>query len=607
MYKLLYIKLLLLVFTLPNLVKGEIPVDSVLTSIHFQVRDITMSHENYDKAYELVDSALIIGYANGKYQKLSTIVGNYSVILERDGRLTEAKSALNKIMKYHDQMDSLFFGILLSKRGIIYLRENNTDSAKLDLQYSIEVLQTSKVKVLLADSYYNLAEINHNENDLYEATVNLFKASKIFYDINLNNAGNECLNHISIIYRDIELYEESLKILYELKARIKGKEILGVLTSILDTYDNIEDEKNELLILREFEGAYIQYYDSLSSVSQFVVDNRILTYYLSKDKISEAKVYNEKILQNNYFQTRETKTCNNIAQLFYYYVKTGDKNMVNQLLDKYIILNSENCKRKNLHQYYLYAKLLEDQNMVNELLLESVKYNNDENRKINSNKMAYMYAKFESEKKEQEIKLQEAEIEILKEKDTNKTRLIWFSIIGGLGLGIFLFLRVRMYRLQKNALQNKNKLVESEKKFLNVQLQTKEKALTDFAHHLSQKNEALEELREKVQIGLDKELHKEEILSLFSQDRIQEENWNDLQSRFSKVHASFFEKLKQKYPQLSVADEKLCVLIKLGMSSKEIANILLISPKSIDQKKYRLKKKIDGDSVLSITELLMNL
>jgi len=59
------------------------------------------------------------------------------------------------------------------------------------------------------------------------------------------------------------------------------------------------------------------------------------------------------------------------------------------------------------------------------------------------------------------------------------------------------------------------------------------------------------------------------------------------------VYADFSNKLIQKFPNLSVQERRLMVLLRIGFSSKEIAPILNISVKSVEISRYRLRKKLN--------------
>ena len=54
----------------------------------------------------------------------------------------------------------------------------------------------------------------------------------------------------------------------------------------------------------------------------------------------------------------------------------------------------------------------------------------------------------------------------------------------------------------------------------------------------------------------------------------------------------FINKLKKRYPKLTVYDLRLCTYLKANLSTKEIATILNITPDSAKKAKHRLRKKL---------------
>ena len=59
------------------------------------------------------------------------------------------------------------------------------------------------------------------------------------------------------------------------------------------------------------------------------------------------------------------------------------------------------------------------------------------------------------------------------------------------------------------------------------------------------------------------------------------------------LHQDFFKKLKDKFPGLSNNDLRLCAYLKIGLNSKEIADILNIQPSSAYISRSRLRKKLN--------------
>lgn len=71
-----------------------------------------------------------------------------------------------------------------------------------------------------------------------------------------------------------------------------------------------------------------------------------------------------------------------------------------------------------------------------------------------------------------------------------------------------------------------------------------------------------------------------------------EERWEDFEIYFERVNTGFMKNLQKKYPDLSLTEKKLCVFLRLGMTTKEIANIQHISFRAVEQARYRLRKKL---------------
>ena len=69
--------------------------------------------------------------------------------------------------------------------------------------------------------------------------------------------------------------------------------------------------------------------------------------------------------------------------------------------------------------------------------------------------------------------------------------------------------------------------------------------------------------------------------------------WEEFEARFVQINNSFYEALNKKHDNLSRNELKLCALIKLNFSSKEMADILGVSADSINKARYRLRKKLN--------------
>ena len=80
-------------------------------------------------------------------------------------------------------------------------------------------------------------------------------------------------------------------------------------------------------------------------------------------------------------------------------------------------------------------------------------------------------------------------------------------------------------------------------------------------------------------------------------------NWVVSENYFNCIYDGLLDRLKDRYPSLSKTDLRICVYIKLNLSTKEIADLMNISPKSVEMARYRLRKKLGlgpGDDISSV-------
>ncbi len=87
----------------------------------------------------------------------------------------------------------------------------------------------------------------------------------------------------------------------------------------------------------------------------------------------------------------------------------------------------------------------------------------------------------------------------------------------------------------------------------------------------------------------------------------EEELWDDFKVQFEKIRPEFFNKLKRVAPDLSVNDLKHCTYVVSNLKSKEVAQLINVSPRSVETTRYRIKKKIGLEKDDSLYDLLSKL
>ena len=125
----------------------------------------------------------------------------------------------------------------------------------------------------------------------------------------------------------------------------------------------------------------------------------------------------------------------------------------------------------------------------------------------------------------------------------------------------------------------KNELIEAVKKELKLVKQQGEKVET---------KRALEKIVKEIDIKL----------------RLQED-WEQFEYHFNKVHEDFLTRLRDDYTDLSPNEQKLCTFLRLNLNTKEIANLLSISVRGVEVARYRLRKKLGLEQGANLSKFIL--
>ena len=85
------------------------------------------------------------------------------------------------------------------------------------------------------------------------------------------------------------------------------------------------------------------------------------------------------------------------------------------------------------------------------------------------------------------------------------------------------------------------------------------------------------------------------------------DDWEFFEQAFNNSDKDFLKTVKAKNPNLTNNDLKLCAYLRLNLSSKEIAPLLNISTRSVEIKRYRLRKKINLKQGQNLTDYIISL
>ena len=84
-----------------------------------------------------------------------------------------------------------------------------------------------------------------------------------------------------------------------------------------------------------------------------------------------------------------------------------------------------------------------------------------------------------------------------------------------------------------------------------------------------------------------------------------EDEWNRFETHFEQTHQDYLKRLKSDYPHLTQSDLKLCAYMRLNISSKQIAQLLNISLRGVEVRRYRLRKRLNLSTEENLYEFLL--
>ena len=157
----------------------------------------------------------------------------------------------------------------------------------------------------------------------------------------------------------------------------------------------------------------------------------------------------------------------------------------------------------------------------------------------------------------------------------------------------------KRHRLEAEKTSLLSKSLELEKHKLEEELEFKNKELATNVMYMIRKNELITQISER--LIKSKQAFKKENQRIIDeiirdlQSSTEDDIWKDFEIRFQQVHNEFYEKLNEKFPNLSANEKRLCAFLRLNMSTKEISAITYQSLNSITVARSRLRKKLGLD------------
>ncbi|EIA08050.1 hypothetical protein HJ01_02581 [Flavobacterium frigoris PS1] len=197
---------------------------------------------------------------------------------------------------------------------------------------------------------------------------------------------------------------------------------------------------------------------------------------------------------------------------------------------------------------------------------------------------------------------------------------LFFYLIIGVVLARFIHKAYKSYYkkkedklIEENNLLLEIKELENEQQMMRVRneqllgdVDLKSRELAASTMNLHNKNELLAIIKEDLKkTNKDDNRGVKSVISIINNNITEKDSWNVFKEAFENTDKEFLKKIKTAHPSLTPSDLRLCAYLRLNLSSKEVAPLLNISVRSLEIKRYRLRKKMDLSHEQGLVEYIL--
>lgn len=154
-------------------------------------------------------------------------------------------------------------------------------------------------------------------------------------------------------------------------------------------------------------------------------------------------------------------------------------------------------------------------------------------------------------------------------------------------------------------LQDENVQVRSERNRTQQRLTSKTLQISNKNELLYQAQKLLRKHVDRVDAGVRSRF--KDLLRTITIHLDEDDLWKEFDEQFALAHPEFMDELRRHFPNLTPTERKVCALMKLEMSSKEICRVLRIGRRSIETHRYNIRKKMGIGGKVGIGEAIATL
>lgn len=223
------------------------------------------------------------------------------------------------------------------------------------------------------------------------------------------------------------------------------------------------------------------------------------------------------------------------------------------------------------------------------------------------NALNNLQTRFETEKKQQLIdRLNDKNLEHEK-RNRLFIGLLIVSVLVLLLLVLIIRLRNRTIRQNKALRARDQEIHKLENMRLTLGLAYKTRELSMATLHLINKNEVLNDLKNKLEASETNQPELRYVIRQIDQNINLDNDWQNFSRHFEEVHPGFFRKLKERFSTLTPNEERLCAYLAINLNTKEISQMLNVTNAAVHKSRNRLRKKLEIAPEVNLNEFLLSI
>lgn len=185
-----------------------------------------------------------------------------------------------------------------------------------------------------------------------------------------------------------------------------------------------------------------------------------------------------------------------------------------------------------------------------------------------------------------------------------------YSIIATLILIILVLVILRYFHKKKTMqelLEKEETIHTLEKQKLKNEIEFKHRELLAKSLQMTQEKEWMNNLIKEIKSNNHLHTESKKIINTIEDRLSANKDWNEFEQWFTNIHSGFLSNLKAQYPDLIKREIELCILLKLEMSTKEIANLTHLSAESIEVYRSKIRRKLKLEKGANLTQFIQSI